>query len=237
MIGFSVICGSAHAILDIVADPNYRRILYSCGASSLYSECNSPKIEEISMNRFKPSLGQLASLTLFVIAFAPEQSSAQSGEPSPQITACVEPTTAVANNVSRKLVSTRTDCDPSVALYKAREQSRVNARDAIAPICRDRVTLAEAEATCRSRGLSLPSTATTSLSRPPLAAEGRPAANASYPIQSQSPKLCAVLRNVPNETETTTQPAGVENGFCLFNDNKTTTKTIRTRATCGIQCF
>ena len=189
------------------------------------------------MNRFKTFLWQPAALAVLVIALAPEYASAQAGDPLSQITSCVEPTTAVANNVTRKRTSTRTDCDPSVALQKARVQSGVSAREAIASICRDRVTLAEAEATCQTRGLSLPTTATTSLGRPPLAAVGRPAANASLPIQSRSPKLCAVLRNVPNETETTTQSAGIENGFCVFNDNKTTTKTVRTRATCGVECF
>lgn len=188
------------------------------------------------MNQSNLSLWQASALTIAALFCVPDYAAAQSGEPLSQITACVEPTSDVANNVSRKRRSTRTDCDPSVALSKARVQSGVNARDTIASICRDRVTVAEAEATCSSRGLSVPST-TTSLGRPPIAADGRPAANASLPIQSQTSKLCAILRNVPNETETTTQPAGIENGFCLFDNNRTTTMVVRTRATCGVQCF
>ena len=149
-----------------------------------------------------------------------------------QITACVEPTLEVANNVSRKRASTRTDCDPATARARSRQQAGVHARDAIAPICVDRVTATEAEATCTSHGLSVPTT-TTSLGRAPIAADGRPAANASLPIQGNAPKLCAILRNVPNETQTTTQ----ENLFCFFNEFKSTTVTSRVRATCGVQCF
>ena len=153
-----------------------------------------------------------------------------------QITLCVEPATAVADDVGRKRRSTRTDCDPAVASSRARRQSGVNARDAIAPICRERITAAEAQATCASRGLALPSPPT-ALGRAPVAAAGRAAAGASLPVQSQSPKLCAILRDVPAETETSTRPAGIENGFCIFNGNRTTTKVVRTRATCGVQCF
>lgn len=153
-----------------------------------------------------------------------------------QITLCVEPEAAVANNVSRKRRSTRTDCDPAVAASNARQQSGVNARDAIAPLCRERITAAEAQATCDSRGLALPS-APTALGRPPVAAAGRPGVDASLPIQSQGPKTCAILRDVPDETETTRRAAGIENGFCIFNNNQVTTKVVRTRATCGVQCF
>jgi hypothetical protein len=183
------------------------------------------------MNWAKPTRGVVVAI---VFAIAPYVSAQ---EPLSQITACVEPTAEVANNFSAKRRSTRTDCDASVAFQRARAQSGINARDAIVSTCRDRVSRAEAEATCRSRGLSLPTSPTTSLGRSPLVAQGRPAANASLPILSQSPKLCAILRNVPNETETSTQPAGIENGFCLFNGNKTTTKVVRTRAVCAVQCF
>ncbi len=158
-------------------------------------------------------------------------------QPLQQITRCVEVAPEVTDDFTARRASSRTDCNPSVAFSKAQHQSRVNARDAIAPICRERVTQQEAEEICRSRGLSFPTTPGTSMQGRPLAAEGRPQANASLPVLNESPKLCAILRNIPNQTQTTTQPAGVENGFCVFNDNQTTTKTVRSRAFCGVQCL
>ena len=155
---------------------------------------------------------------------------------APPTTMCVEPTVAVANDISRKRASSCTACDPSDATRVARQQAGVTARDAIDSICRERVTLEEAEATCRARGLRPAREGFTMLSGAPIAAEGRRAPDASLPIQSLRPSLCVNLRNVNDETETTRQPAGIQNGFCVFNGNKTTTKKVRVRATCGVAC-
>jgi hypothetical protein len=206
------------------------RVSVPKGYPAAIEQSTVPPARKITMNRSKQFFWQAAALVVLVLSCAPDHAAAD------QITVCVEPESGVANNVSRKRRSTRTDCDPAVAASRARRQSGVNARDVIAPICRERVSAAEAEATCARRGLALPSAAT-ALGRPPIAAEGRPAADASLPVQSPGAKLCAVLRDVPGETETTTQPAGIENGFCLFNGNRTTTKVLRSRATCGVQCF
>lgn len=172
-----------------------------------------------------------------LLLVGPAHVRAQPESDGPQVTRCVEVAPEVTNNFTARRASSRTDCDPAVAFSNAQSQSRVNARDAIAATCRQRITQQEAEEICRNRGLSLPTTPGTDMKGRPLAAEGRPQPNFSLPIANNSPKLCAILRNIPNQTETTTQPAGVENGFCVFNNNETTTKTVRSRAFCGVQCF
>lgn len=173
--------------------------------------------------------------TISVLAVNAPMLESAIAQPLNQITACVEPTVQVANNVSRKRASTQSDCNPAVAEARSREQAGVNARNAIAPLCVDRVTQAEAAATCQSWGLTVPTTAGTSLGRAPIAADGRPPADASLPINTapNGPKLCAVLRNVPNETETSSQ----DDLLCFFNGFRKTTVTSRVRATCGVQCF
>lgn len=172
-----------------------------------------------------------------LLLVGPEHVRAQPQDQLVQITRCVEVAPEVTNNFTVRRSSSRTDCDPSAAFSSAQRQSRVNARDAISAACRQRITQQEAEEICRSRGLSLPTATGTDMRGRPLAAEGRPQPNFSLPISNDSPKLCAILRNIPNQTQTTTQPAGVENGFCVFNNNETTTKTVRSRAFCGVQCF
>lgn len=149
-----------------------------------------------------------------------------------QITTCVEPAANVANNISRKQRSTRSDCDPDKALQRARDQARINARNVISPLCIDRITPQEAEATCRSHGLSLPTSAT-QLGRPPIPAAGRPRIDASLPIQSSGPKLCTVLRDVNNETETNTE----SDAICFLNNFRRTIVRARSRAFCAVECF
>ena len=153
-----------------------------------------------------------------------------------QITSCVEAPASVVNQ-SRKRASTRTDCDRATAISRARQQSRENAREAIDSICEDEITQAEAEQICEGANGSLPTTSSTSLSGDPIARPGGGSIDSQLPISGSNPKLCVTLRNVPAETEISTRAAGVENGFCVFNNNRLTVATLRSRARCGVQCF
>jgi hypothetical protein len=76
-----------------------------------------------------------------------------------QITSCVELAPAVIA-ASRKRASTRADCNAGAALSKARFQSHVNARDALAPTCRQGVSAVRAAATCAAAGKSVPTAGT-----------------------------------------------------------------------------
>ena len=151
-----------------------------------------------------------------------------------QITACVEVEPQVCNE-SRRQISTRSDCDPQTALQRARNQSRLNAKDALAPICRDQVTQAEAAQICSDAGGLLPSSGT-ALSQSPVPRAGASPLSSQMHISSSGssePKLCAVLRDLPSETETST----TSNLLCPFNDGRQTTVVFSTRARCGVQCF
>lgn len=179
-------------------------------------------------------------IILAVVAFAATPSAFAQAEPlHPVISAvCVEPIASVTDSISRKRASESTDCDPAVALRNAKRQAEVNARDAIAPKCRAKITLQEAQAACRSRGLRLvPLTSSAALAEGRPAA-GRPPVDATLPIPvgSQRANLCAILRNLPNETQTSTAQAGILNGGCVLNNGRVTTKRVRVRATCGVTC-
>lgn len=153
-----------------------------------------------------------------------------------QFTSCVEVPSSMVDQ-SRKRASTRTDCDRATAISRARQQSRVNARNAIDSICEDEISEAEAEQICEGANASLPTTSSTSLTGDPIARSGGGSIDAQLPIFGSNPKLCVTLRNVPAETVITTRAAGVENGFCVFNNNTLTLATLRSRARCGVQCL
>jgi hypothetical protein len=147
-----------------------------------------------------------------------------------QITSCVELAPAVIA-ASRKRASTRADCNAGAALSKARFQSHVNARDALAPTCRQGVSAVRAAATCAAAGKSVP-TAGTQVSGPPVRAAGMPAIDAELGIPG-STRVCVVLRDLPAESVTTSRP----NPFCLFEGFRETVVTFRSRTRCGVQCF
>ncbi len=148
-----------------------------------------------------------------------------------QITACVEVPQSTLDE-SRKRKSTRSNCDPAAAQRAAVSQSRVNARDALASTCRQRITPAMAAAICAGAGKSRPTTASTSLQAPAVARNpGR--IDAELPISSTRPKICAVLRNLPAETSR----RRVSDALCVLNNFRKTEVTFRSRARCGVQCF
>lgn len=153
-----------------------------------------------------------------------------------EITACVEPSIEIANNLRAKRASTRSDCSPEIAFQKAQNQSRKNARDAIAKECKRRVSMAEARAWCISVGMAMPNGAT-AMGQSPIALQGRSSIDDAKIIQSNGlPKLCAALRDIPQETEKWETSAGIENGGCIFNNARLTHIRVRSRAYCAIQC-
>jgi hypothetical protein len=188
------------------------------------------KVLDISIRRaaFALALGKFTAFSVFLGATVAQ------GQPLNQITSCVEvPSALVA--ASRRRASSRSDCDPQTAFDKAQQQSQANSRNALASVCRNEISAAEAEEVCSAASGSIPTTGT-SLSADPFSRAGGPQVDSQLPIAQSDPKLCVVLRDLPDETQTSTQPAGIGNGFCLFNNGRVTTKTVRSRARCGVQC-
>jgi hypothetical protein len=148
-----------------------------------------------------------------------------------QITACVEvPQNTVA--ASRRRASTRSDCSPQAARDKARSQSYVNARNALDSICQDQISQAEAEQICSEAAGAMPNT-NTSLSETPIARPGGSAVQSQLSVSQSDPKLCVVLRDLDDETVTSTQT----NPVCVLDGFRETFVTFRSRARCGVQCF
>ena len=165
------------------------------------------------------------SIVASIFFFSSSQSWAQ-----PQITSCVELAPTVVGAI-RKRASTRADCSAATALWKARSQSHVNARDALAPTCRQSVSAARAAATCAAAGKNVPTTPT-QVSGPPVGAVGLPPIDAELGVPG-STRVCVVLRDLPVESVTKSQP----NPTCVFNGLFETVVTFRSRARCGVQCF
>lgn len=149
-----------------------------------------------------------------------------------QITECVEVPTSIVSTSARR-ISTRSDCTVAGALNKARDQSRVNARDALAGTCRDRISTAEADEICRDASGSLPSGAT-QLSNPPIPVSGTTAIDRALPVSQNAPKICVVLRDLPDETSRTSED---DFGCWLIGQGKKNIVTFASRARCGVQCF
>jgi hypothetical protein len=176
----------------------------------------------------------LAALAL--AAAIPAAASAQS-----QITTCVEISAAESPGLaggSRRQAYTASDCDPSIASARAFEGARASASRALAATCRASVLgVQPARDICVARGLNPPTGSSTSVSLPPIPA-GAPIDQAIGVGRSRTGIfVCTVIRNLPAETTTTTRPAGVQNGFCIFNSNRVTRVTARARARCGVQCL
>jgi len=189
------------------------------------------KVFDISIRRAALALavGTLTAFSIFPGTAVPLDQTLN------QITSCVEVPPAVVA-ASHKRASSRSDCDPQTAFDRAQRQSQKDSRDALAPVCRNKISAAEAEEICRAAGGSRP-TAGTSLQASPVARAGGARIDSQLHITQSNPKLCVVLRDVPDETETKTQPAGPGNGFCVLNNGRVTTKKVRTRARCGVECF
>lgn len=173
------------------------------------------------------SSGIAFSLWFAGVLAAPSVSHAQLS----QITSCVEVPPSIVS-ASRRRASTRSDCNPDAARDKARSQSYVNARNALDNICRDQISQAEAEQICSEAAGTLPD-ANTSLSETPIARPGGSTVQSQLPVSQADPKLCVVLRDLDDETVTSTQG----NPICIFDGFRETFVTFRSRARCGVQCF
>lgn len=184
------------------------------------------------MDRSTKGEGFLYSLLFALLAVLPTISYSEPDGNLSQSAVCVEASAEIAD-VSRKRRATISDCDPKLAFAKAQSKSRVNARDKIAPICLEKISDEEAISICQSRGLVVTDSPDPNSQ---IGVAGKVAPNFNLPIHSENPELCAILRDVPSETETSTRSAGIENGFCIFNGNKLTTKVVRSRSTCGVYC-
>lgn len=147
-----------------------------------------------------------------------------------QITACHEVSTAVLN-VSRRRAGTGEDCNRQAAIREGLSESRVNARNALDNSCIGGISAARANAICAAAGKSVPTSTSTSLQDPPVRRAGSSAVDSQLPIPGQT-RVCVVLRDLPNETETRTR----DNGWCWFDNFRETVATVRSRARCGVQC-
>jgi hypothetical protein len=167
----------------------------------------------------------LASMSVFLATFAHAIGDRGPSEPlHPTARACVEVPTEVINR-SEKRASERKDCDPQIAFTRANNQSQINAKDAIAPFCRQ-ITRQQAIQICQAAGDR----------RGTIPRSGGGRIDAVLPILPSNPKVSAILRNVPSETETSTEPADANHGWCVLNNGRVTVKKVRTRATCGVDC-
>jgi len=175
------------------------------------------------------------------LAFAVIASSATRAQGLGQITTCVEISvndSPVVGNISRKRKHTEVDCDPQSARGRAFSGARANASNALKDICRARILGVQAvRDICAAHGLRA-ATGTTSLRNPAVPAGAVPIdEEIGIGLSNSGISICTVIRNLPAETVTSTQPAGVENGFCIFNNNRATKVTARARARCGVQCL
>jgi hypothetical protein len=146
---------------------------------------------------------------------------------------CVEPPLNVINN-SRLRRGTASACDPSEASRKATSLARANARDALAPFCRG-LTQQQVAHVC---GLlhGTPATGTHTGRGIQLDGGGQPISTV-LPIDNSNPRVCVILSDVTSLTASTTAPAGLDHGFCVFNNFKVTTTTVHSRARCAVECL
>jgi hypothetical protein len=175
-----------------------------------------------------------------IMAAAVVGSSVSLAEGATQIAVCVEISAAAHPTFeSRKRRHTEVDCDPQAARLRAFRGARAAASKALQSHCRAHVLgVQAARDICLAANLAVP-TAATSVSRPAVPAFGTAPIDESFGIGTSKTgiRVCTVLRNLPGESQTTTQAAGAAHGFCIFNGNKTTRVTARARARCGVQCI
>jgi len=150
---------------------------------------------------------------------------------------CVELTFANVSTSARQR-STSSDCDPATAQTRAVVGARANASAVLAPTCIARTTGAMALAAC-ARINSAPTTFFGVSETNPVGRAGSTRPNAAIGIGQPGAgglRLCTVLRDLPNEATTSTAPATVDNGFCIFNNGRVTRFTARARARCAVAC-
>lgn len=165
----------------------------------------------------------------------PVQDAARAQEPLYPIPTCVEVAHADIGASARRK-STRADCDPETARNHASLQARFNASNDLAATCIARTARTIAARTCAAAGLRVATGGGVANDPIPRAGTTRPDAAISIGRNSVA-QLCTVLRDLPNETTSSTSPASAANGFCIFNNGRVTTVVARARATCGVGCL
>jgi len=161
--------------------------------------------------------------------FSPERSSAQ----LVPLTICAEVQPSAVNQ-SAKRRATQTECSAKNARRIAIARSRDSASKALTPACRNKITRSEAEAACALHGLTLVTTQQHGGLGDALAVPGTSVPDATQAIESTTDaKLCAVLRDLPDEFESTSQ----FDLICIFDGFRRTVFVGRSRARCGVQCL
>ena len=152
------------------------------------------------------------------------------------IPTCVE-VTRTDVPVSARRRGTGSDCDPATAKSRAIVLARTNASNALALTCRARTTRAMAQRACATIGKTPTSSFDVDTFNPVgTAGSTRPDAAIGIGQTASGLHLCTVLRDLPNEASISTTPATINNGFCIFNNNRVTNFTARARARCAVTC-
>jgi hypothetical protein len=151
----------------------------------------------------------------------------------PPVTLCSElPYSAINMTAKRKAI--RTECSALEARRTAIWASRLSALEALRDYCRNRTSLAEAQAACAAAGKVVVTTQPNSgvgggmTQRP-----GGDVDNATEAGSNQNARLCVTFQDLEDESQAATQG----DAFCVFDNFKRTTFTARTRARCGVQCL
>lgn len=145
------------------------------------------------------------------------------------LTICVE-APASATNITAKRRATRTECSPGAARTNAILGARANAASALRAACIDRISAAERQATCEARGLVPAPALNSGMGLETRSVPGGAPINGSIRI---SGRLCVVLRDVPGEFQSTTQPDAI----CVLDNFRRTIFVARSRAHCAVQCL
>ena len=142
---------------------------------------------------------------------------------------CVE-APAAATNITAKRRATRTECSPGAARTNAILGARANAARALSGACINRMSAEERQATCAARGLVPAPAQNSGMGLETRSVPGGAGINAAIRI---SGRLCVVLRDVPGEFQSTTQPDAI----CILDNFRRTIFIARSRAHCAVQCL
>lgn len=182
-----------------------------------------------------------ATISLFMLEEGAPIAPAIAQEPLSALSTCVEaPASAV--NASRKRNGQSDNCNADARQAEAIARARVNAAHALSATCAANISAQERHDICAARGLvPRPANATGDMSgfqQIPGNADGN--VDTALPI---GPQLCAVLRDLPQESTSQAMAAQLSGlGDCLvfhfpFLTSETRTLlTARARARCGVQC-
>lgn len=144
---------------------------------------------------------------------------------------CVEAPAGFAPTSARRK-ATRSDCNFRTARTKAINAARANALAALRGTCIDDLRFAaQRQAVCEPHGLGGFNGPFQPMSTQVRAREGGGDIDGSLQINS---RLCVVLRDLPDEFSSSSEPDGI----CFpFVGGKRTIFTARSRARCGVLCL